>query len=113
MKDSWKPVNHNQLVNLLAHQHQQLDESQQNLWDAIRLPYPELWQQHPWGDEGCGFWVIAVAGRSCIYFNDISGGFSCGTFQRWGKIDTYKASDATLPGALHTLFTREEAQETA
>lgn len=113
MKDSWKPVNHNQLVNLLTHQNQQLADDQKVLWDTIRLPFPELWQQHPWGDEGCGFWVIAVAGRSCIYFNDISGGFSCGTFQRWGKIDTYKASDAALPGALHTLFSREETQETA
>lgn len=113
MNKSWKPVTHSQLMHLLTQQFRLLEESGQSIWDTISLPSPELWQQHPWGDEGCGFWVIAVAGRSCIYFNDISNGFTCGTFQRWGKIDYYQPSEATLADALCALSANEDAQETA
>jgi len=113
MSDSWKPVTYVQLVNLLSHNESQLEERVSTFWQAIRLPAAELWQQHPWGNEGCGFWVIATAGRTCIYYNDITEGFSVGHFQRWGHISDYQTSHSTLQATLNVLIHAEGITETA
>ena len=103
MNKHWKPVSYPQLVSLLVHERQQLDDSQTALWDVIRLPSPELWQQHPWGDEGCGFWVVAVCGRHCIYYNDINQGFGFSVFPRWAMIQDFNEHGQPLKKVLKQL----------
>lgn len=110
MNKQWKPVSYPQLLNLLTLETQTLKEDTQPLWQSISLPQPELWAQHPWGDEGCGFWVVAVAGRQCIYYNDISRGFAQGSFSRWAVIDDYAASNTSLHDMLSQLM-QQPAQE--
>lgn len=61
---------------------------QQKLWNTIRID-PEKWAQHPWGDEGGGFWVVALIGRSVIWHNDIEEGFNLSRWSRYGEIDEY------------------------
>ena len=113
MSDSWKPVTYVQLINLMSHNESQLEESFRPFWNAIRLPAAELWQQHPWGNEGCGFWVVATAGRHCIYYNDMTEGFSVGQFERWGHITNYQKSKAGLQLAIDSLLQQEPLTETA
>jgi|GEM_PF-640751 len=97
------PVTENDLLTMLDEAETDLDNATQGVWTLVRLPKPELWQQHPWADEVCGFWVIAVMGKSCIYYNDLSNGFCVGNFSRWGIIDDYQTEKTSLPERLRGL----------
>jgi hypothetical protein len=102
--DHWTPITDTELHTVLQ-QIEQLPDSQRQLWHLVRLPWPELWQQHPWGDEGCGFWVVAVAGKRCLYYNDLSGHFCQSSFERWGQIDHFDPDGQPLPQQLQSWLT--------
>ena len=104
MSEHWTPVTERHLAAMLRHAEQQLDPALHQIWRLIRLPLPELWQQHPWGDEGCGFWVVAVFGKTCVYFNDISQGFNSSIFMNWGHIEDYQTRTDALDVHLERLF---------
>ena len=59
--------------------------SERRFWDAVSIP-PQKWQQHPYGDYGGGFWVVAIIGSQIIWYNDIEEGFNRSTFKRFGII---------------------------
>jgi hypothetical protein len=48
-----------------------MTDGQLRLWRAIEID-PAKWEQHPYGDQGGGFWVVAVIGRTAIWYNDIA-----------------------------------------
>lgn len=58
-----------------------------NLWKQIRVT-PAQWTQFQYEDH-VQFWVVAVMGQRCIYFNDVESGWGWGSFQTWGRIDEY------------------------
>ena len=74
------------------------------LWHLIRTP-PEKWALHPWGDLGGGFWVVAVFGRSALWYNDIERGFNVSRFQTEGVIPSgeYWCNQDPLAVALAAL----------
>lgn len=104
MTTDWTPLTESKLLLLLRQAEEQMIPGLHSIWDSVRLPQPELWQQHPWGDEGCGFWVVAVFGRTCIYYNDISAGFCRSTFHEWGLIDQFEQDAPMLDQLLGTSF---------
>ncbi|MDK2778414.1 MAG: hypothetical protein KYX62_12185 [Pseudomonadota bacterium] len=104
MNANWSPITESSLLDMLSEAESHLDASSAAIWRMIRLPKPELWQQHPWGDEVCGFWVIAAFSRHCIYYNDMSDGFSLGQFSQWGRIEDYQAERLTLVERLQNLM---------
>jgi len=104
METAWKPVTYKEINMLLEQEATCCNENSLSLWCAIRLPEPELWVQHPWGNEGCGFWVVATAGRTCIYYNDITRGFASGSFHKWGAIADYQPSAANLCDILDEIL---------
>lgn len=104
MTKYWTPVTERHLADMLRTAEQQMAPSLRQTWQLIRLPAPELWHQHPWGDEGCGFWVVAVFGKTCVYFNDITQGFNSSIFMRWGHIEDYQTRNDTLDRHLAGLF---------
>lgn len=57
------------------------------LWERIKVP-ASLWNQEQYSMEPT-FWVIAIMGGRCLYFNYVEGGWGWGQYQDWGKIDTY------------------------
>jgi len=105
----WTPIRESSLLTLLEQAQQQMDSDVAHTWQSIRLPQPELWQQHPWADEGCGFWVVAVFGRTCIYYNDISGGFCQSQFKDWGYIDRFTRDDPRLEDLIGLSFLPQPA----
>jgi len=105
----WTPIRESSLLLLLQQAQQKMDDDGRRIWQQVRLEQPELWQQHPWGDEGCGFWVVAVFGRRCIYFNDIRGGFCLSSFRDWGNIDQYCQATPALADILNQHFLPEPA----
>ncbi len=58
-----------------------------NLWDNIKIK-PQKWthNQYPKCDT---FWVIAIMGNQCVYFNNLEGGWGWGKFDNWGNIKEY------------------------
>lgn len=65
-------------------------------WRQVRIR-PVKWTLSPWGDAGGGFWVVAVWGSQCIWFNDIEGGFNLGRFEAFGALVEYTCSQSDLP----------------
>ena len=57
------------------------------LWERIKVP-ASLWTQTQYPIDST-FWVIAILGRRCMYFNFVEGGWGWGDYQEWGRIDTY------------------------
>ena len=58
------------------------------VWDAIRIE-PEKWAQHPYGEQGKGFWVVGLIGRTVLWYNDIEEGFNRSEFAVHGTIKDY------------------------
>ena len=61
---------------------------QRRAWDVVKI-LPEKWSQDDYGNLGGGFWVVAIVGRTVIWFNDIEDGFNRSAFSEFGKIDEY------------------------
>ena len=80
-----------------------MNRRQLHLWEAIRIP-PAKWQLHPWGDEGGGFWVVGIIGRSVIWYNDIEEGFNRSSYTTSGVIDEYWCNQDELEWTLNHLL---------
>jgi hypothetical protein len=66
---------------------------------------PTKWQLSPWGDEGGGFWVVAVMDDRVLWFNDIEDGFNVSRFAVVGRIPSteYWCNQDELPLAIRAL----------
>ena len=84
----WKPITGDALRARMAQGKARMSPAQLHLWEAIRID-PEKWQQHPNGDPGEGFWVLAIVGRTVIWYNDIEEGFNRSRYSTYGTIDDY------------------------
>jgi hypothetical protein len=67
---------------------------------------PVKWTQSPWGDEGGGFWVLALCDRCVLWYNDIEGGFEVSSFNTTGVIpkDEYACNQETLAIAVRRMI---------
>jgi len=84
----WKPISEVALRDRMAQGEARMNPSQTRLWQAVRIE-PEKWQQHPYGDSGGGFWVVAIVGQTVIWYNDIEEGFNRSRYSAYGTIDDY------------------------
>ncbi len=92
----WSPIEEPVLLDLITHAELILEGLDKSFWRLIKLNTPEKWLNHPLGDLGGGFWVVAIVGNRCIYYNDIEDGFNVSTFTSWGEIDDYVSNQLTL-----------------
>ena len=92
----WKAIKKEEIDKILLNARFLLEGIPKDFWRLIKLKEPEKWVQNPYGDEGGGFWVVAVFGYRCIYFNDIEEGFNISSFKEWGKIDEYNCEQTEL-----------------
>jgi hypothetical protein len=81
-----------------------MSPSIRRIWEKIKLPKLQKWKQSPMGDEGAGFWVVAIYGNHCLYYNDIEDGFNESIFSEWGKIDEYFCSQIELHHFVASAF---------
>ncbi len=84
----WKPISKPALLDRIAQGCSAMPDAARRLWEAIRID-PEKWRQHPYGDAGGGFWVVALLGRTVIWYNDIEDGFNRSVYSDYGTIDDY------------------------
>lgn len=62
------------------------------------------------GEEGGGFWVVAILGKSVVYYNDIEEGYNFSSFTNYGEIDNYRCSQMELYEMIESLFHQIEKQ---
>jgi len=66
---AWQPISKAALLARVAQGTARMTDLQKRLWHAVAIE-PVKWEQHPFGDEGEGFWVVAIVGASAIWYND-------------------------------------------
>src|ERR1700730_6100450 len=81
----WEPISKLVLQTRIDQGFARMTPSQQRFWNAIRID-PQKWRQHPHGDQGGGFWVVAVIGRTVVWYNDIEDGFNRSNYSAHGVI---------------------------
>lgn len=91
----WGPISVSALRDRIAQGEARMDPTQRRLWEAVRIA-PEKWQQHPYGDAGKGFWVVAIVGQTVIWYNDIEDGFNRSRYSTHGTIDDYLCNQDEL-----------------
>ncbi|WP_417535056.1 hypothetical protein [Marinobacterium stanieri] len=84
----WEPISEAQIWDLINKSYERMTVEQCRIWEVIKV-IPEKWAQEPWGNEGKGFWVVAVVGQTVIWFNDIEDGFNRSQFEEFGRIKDY------------------------
>jgi hypothetical protein len=102
---SWLPLAEDELRNFINAAWERMTAPQRRLWEAIRIP-PAKWKQHPYGDDGGGFWAVAVIGASVVWYNDIEDGLNLSRYSRHGTIDEYVCNQDELEWVLEGLLTR-------
>jgi len=84
----WEPIAKTALQARIAQGVARMTGAQRRLWHAIEIE-PVRWEQHPYGDPGGGFWVVAIIGGTVVWYNDIEEGFNRSAYSRFGIIDEY------------------------
>ena len=79
-------------------------------WEYIKI-VPEKWKEKTMGEEGGGFWVVAIIGKSVIYYNDIEEGYNLSTFTNYGEIDNYYCNQMELHEMIESIFYEIERQK--
>ncbi|MCH4246959.1 MAG: hypothetical protein LKF82_03845 [Acinetobacter populi] len=100
---SWMPLLEEELYDLINQAYIRMSLTQLKLWEIIKI-MPVKWQQHPWGDEGNGFWVLAIIGNHVLWYNDIEEGFNLSTFKEWGIIEEYWCNQDDLEWVVQDII---------
>ena len=99
----WRSISEAELHDEINAAWERMSMPQRRLWEVIRIE-PEKWQQLPYGDQGGGFWAVAVIGRTVVWFNDIEDGFNRSRYSRWGEIEQYWCNQDDLEWTIQCLL---------
>ena len=97
----WEPITQDELQVLIRNGEANMESQVEAFWNRIKIK-PQKWQLPPEGDEGGGFWVVAVVGAECIYYNDIEDGFNSSPFDHFGRIREYWCNQTELDIAIRS-----------
>jgi hypothetical protein len=99
----WQPISEDKLQSLIAVAELSMNLSSLAFWERIRIR-PIKWMLPPWGDDGGGFWVVAIVGQECIWYNDLEDGFNVSHFSKLFRIDDYGCSQCNLSECVTSYF---------
>ena len=101
----WEPISLNELeINILKGE-LELKGELLNFWNLIKIK-PQKWQEKEYGEEGGGFWVVAIFGDEVIYYNDIEEGFNVSPYETYGHIKEYWCNQFELNWTIIGLYER-------
>lgn len=95
----WQPILLRELNELIINQLAECTSITRAQYEANAVS-PQKRILSPWGDDGDGFWVVAVFGGSVLWYNDIEGGFNASLYLEEGVIEGYWCNQDTLHQAL-------------
>ncbi|MDJ0364799.1 hypothetical protein QMK33_06515 [Hymenobacter sp. H14-R3] len=84
----WEPITLETLYDKVLAAEEEMIGEIWRFWQLIQV-FPEKWQQVPYGEEGGGFWVVAICGKQIIWYNDIEEGFNISDYDQYGQIKDY------------------------
>lgn len=101
---TWTPISEDELGTLVSREIADCSVEQQEFFLRAKIP-PVKWRLTPWGDEGGGFWAVAVHLDRVLWYNDIEDGFNVSHFEIQGDIPSheYWCNQDTLNWALPKL----------
>ncbi len=99
---SWEPLSREDLVAEIEAALAERDDEVRAVWGQIRIQ-PEKWRCSPWGDEGGGFWAVAIDGDEVLWFNDIEDGFNRSPFTERGTIGAYGCEQRDFSSVLEAI----------
>ena len=99
----WRPTTEAEIRDELNCSWERMSLPQRKLWEVIKIE-PEKWSQDPWGNEGGGFWVVAIFGKTVIWFNDIEEGFNRSSYATYGTISDYWCNQDELESTLQHIL---------
>ena len=91
----WTSISIDNLRVLIRKRELELNDQQLKFWNQIKIE-PEKWEEIEYGNEGGGFWVVAIFRSRVIYYNDIEEGFNISPYKTYGKIEEYWCSQDDL-----------------
>jgi hypothetical protein len=100
---SWKPIPIAQLQQMIHEELAECSEPQRTFFAQVAI-VPERWHQSPYGDEGGGFWSVAVYQDRVLWFNDIEWGFNVSRFRNRGEIPSDECNQDPLKWAIPHLM---------
>ena len=98
----WTPITFSELNELIESGISKMSPDDLKLWKEVSIN-PEKWQEVELGEEGNGFWAVAIKGNQVIWYNDIEEGFNISTFSYYGKIDEYNAEQDELQWTIRKI----------
>ena len=101
----WSPLSRDEMDSTIARQLAECSEEQRAYFEGVAFE-PTKWRQSPYGDEGGGFWAVAVDDNRVLWYNDIEDGFNVSTFTYRGTIpaNEYWCNQDALKVALPALM---------
>ena len=99
----WEPISEEDLWDLINTGCDQMEIPQRRLWEAIKID-PRKWVQHPWGDEGGGFWAVAVIDKVVVWYNNNEGGFNRSNYTKYGEIGKYYCNQDELQWTIQYIL---------
>ena len=109
----WTPISLAELEEWISRGESKLEGEPLNFWNLIKIA-PHKWQEKEYGNEGGGFWVVAIFGNAVVFYNDIEEGFNISTYQTFGHISEYWCEQSELDWIVKLVYRRinEEKQKT-
>lgn len=99
----WQPISSDELWDHINLARSRMDATQEKLWELISIT-PEKWALPPWGDQGGGFWVVAVIGEMVVWYNDIEEGFNRSNYTKYGTINQYRCNQDELEHSVQQIL---------
>jgi hypothetical protein len=100
---NWQPITETELLDMINKSYDRMTPEQRKTWETIKIE-PQKWTQEPYGNEGGGFWVVAIIGNVVIWFNDIENGFNRSSFTILGQIDEYYCNQDNLEWQIQSIL---------
>ena len=101
--EKWMPISKIEIYNEILISEKEMDQEIYKFWKLISI-IPEKWQEEKYGNEGGGFWSVAIFGNRVIWYNDIEDGFNISEYKLYGQIDKYLCNQDNLNETLEQLF---------
>ena len=99
----WEAISFDELYDQIIKTEMDLNGKLYNFWQLIKID-PEKWTEEKYGNEGGGFWVVAICGTKVIWYNDIEEGFNISDYITYGQIEGYYCNQDNLSWAVTRLF---------
>jgi len=99
----WTPITLIELYDQIKKTETDLKGEVWNFWQLIKIE-PNKWEEPTYGNEGNGFWVVAIFGKQVIWYNDIEDGFNISDYNQYGQIDGYYCNQDELSWSVIRLF---------